>query len=688
MTDLPKKTRRSITVATVASTAMIAQQVAGKAVRDGFFLSNFPATDLPKAMIGGAILSFIGALILSRVLSRLGPRRVTPLLFSLSAVLFLAFWAFHAQNPAIITVLLYLHMASLGILVISSFWSLINERFDPHTTKRAIGRIVSGATFGGILGGILADRVPALFDLGSMFLVLAALHSVCALVLLDFGGNDRVEKGSKRLPHGFAVIRRSAYLKQVALVVALASGLGALLDYAMKVEAAEHFANADSLVSFFAAFYTVTGVLTFAVQRGLGSRTLRRIGLGATMSVLPVAALLGGALAAFFTRLATTVAAKGAELILANSFFRSGVELLYAPVPPSRKRAAKAIVDVIAQRTGDLLGGGFILLVIALLPAAADKIVLISACVLAVLGIVTLARLQHGYIAELTASLKRGLISIDVSDAVDSATERALAGVREPDAEIPRAAAIPAVPHLDLLDATAALISGDPMQQRRALADQRLDPRVASHIIPLLGDDRLRDAAIVALRRIGPHITGQLVDALIGSEHTIEIRIQLPRLLEEIGGRRGANALLLTLSDAPFEVRYHAGKALARLGARDPSLAPAPERIFQIARAELDTSPEVWARHDGILDQADAGPLEAEIARRAGPGVEHLFSLFSLVLDRDAVEIALRGWLSDDVRMRGTAIEYFENVLPESLRRALAERLPILREHSARIRGS
>jgi AAA family ATP:ADP antiporter len=496
MTDLPKETRRSITVATVASTAMIAQQVAGKAVRDGFFLSNFPATDLPKAMIAGAVISFIGALLLARALTRLGPRRVTPLLFLLSALVFVAFWAFHAQNPAVITVLLYLHMASLGILVISSFWSLINERFDPHTTRRAIGRIVSGGTFGGIIGGVLADRVPALFDLGAMFLVLAALHAICALILLDFGGADRLEKGSQRLPHGFAVIRRSAYLKQVGLVVALASGFGALLDYAMKVEAARHFANADTLISFFAAFYTVTGVLTFTLQRGLGDRTLRRIGLGATMSVLPVTALLGGAFAAAFARLATTVAAKGAEIILANSFFRSGVELLYAPMPASRKRAAKAIVDVIAQRTGDLLGGGFILLVVALLPAAAERIVLVSACVLAALGVATVARLHRGYIEQLTASLKRGLASLDGSAKVDPATERALAEVHE---------------------------------------------------------------------------------------------------------------------------------------------------------------------------------------------VERLLSLD---LDREAVEVALRGWLSEDIRMRGTAAEYFENVLPESLRRAMAERLPILRAGTSRERGS
>lgn len=698
MPDLPRDTRRTILVATVAAGAMIAQQVAGKALRDGFFLANFPATDLPKAMIGGALLSFGGAALLSALLPRLGPRRVAPLLFTASAAVLVALWGFEDRAPAVVSVLLYLHMASFGILGISAFWSLINERFDPHTARRAIARIVSGSTFGGILGGLLADRVPAWFGLDAMFLVLAGLHAGCALVLLGFDRGESREARPRRLPHGFAVLRRSAYLRQVAWVVALGSGIAALLDYAMKAEAARHFGNADHLVSFFALFYTATSVLTFVVQRGLADRTLRRIGLGATLAVLPAAALAGSVVAAITPKLLTVVAAKGSESILANSFFRSGVELLYAPVPAARKRAAKAIVDVIAQRTGDLLGGGFILLIVTLLPVLAERIVLSTAACAALFGFLIVARLQRGYVRQLTESLRRGLVSLDQDQVVDSTTEHTLAKLqpsgaagamteRDGDADgAPTAAGTSTA--LEFVDATAALVSGQPMRQRHALANQQLDPRLASLIIPLLARDSLRPQATEALRRIGPQITGQLVDALLDAQHPLAIRIRLPRLLEEIGGRRGASALLLVLGDAPFEVRYHAAKALARLSTEDADLAPAPERIFQIARAELDTPPDTWAEQDAIDSDADAGPLEAEIARRAGPNLEHLFSLLSLVLDHDAVEIALRGWLSDDARMRGTAIEYFENVLPESLRRALAERLPELHAHSNRRRGS
>ena len=66
------------------------------------------------------------------------------------------------------------------------------------------------------------------------------------------------------------------------------------------------------------------------------------------------------------------------------------------------------------------------------------------------------------------------------------------------------------------------------------------------------------------------------------------------------------------------------------------------------------------------------GIFEAGLAERAGPRLEHIFTLLALVLDREAVEMALRGWLSADRRMHGTAVEYFDNVLPEELRSALA----------------
>lgn len=675
MKDLTKETRRTIHVATVASAAMIAQQVAGKAERDGLFLANFPATDLPKAMIAGALLSFAGALLLSRMLSRFGPERTVPALFAVSSLIFLSFLALYQQSPALITVLLYIHMASFGILVISAFWSLTNELFDPHTAKIAVARIVTGSTFGGICGGILADQLTELDGPDGMFLVLAALHGLCALVLLQLRGSQVGDRQIPSVLHGFAVIRRSHYLKQIALSVALASGVAALLDYTMKAEAAIHFTDEDSLVSFFAAFYTGTSVLAFILQRLLADTTLRRIGLSATMSILPLAAMAGGLLGAAFTRLPMLVAAKGVEVILANSFFRSGVELSYTPVPSGRKRAAKSIVDVVAQRTGDLVGGGLILLILAVTPLLTQKIVLVLASIIAGLSFVVIGRLKRGYISQLTGSLRRGLLTPEES--AGSLPESVVAPVHPlPSADSPAAPDSSPGSTSGLLATMQALISGDPMQQRRALSAPEIDPRVASLITPLLADERLQKTAALALGNLGERINGQLADALMDPEQPDAVRVQLPALIESLGGPRSANALLLSLEDAPFAVRYACGKALARLTDREPALAPPTTRIFAIARKELEVPSQLWDAQNSNRPPVGQGPFDTDLADRAGPNIEHLFTLFSLVLDRDAVGVALRGWLSDDRRMRGTAIEYFENVLPEPLRRAVAQRLP------------
>ena len=47
----------------------------------------------------------------------------------------------------------------INSILISGFWSVINERFDPYAAKTVIARVTAAATFGGLLGGIAANTV-------------------------------------------------------------------------------------------------------------------------------------------------------------------------------------------------------------------------------------------------------------------------------------------------------------------------------------------------------------------------------------------------------------------------------------------------------------------------------------------------------------------------------------------------
>lgn len=155
-----------------AATMIIAQQVAAKATRDALFLSYFDVTDLPKVVIAGAFLSIAGVLTLSRLLTRFSPATLMPIAFGISALFHVGEWTLIGFMPRAATVALYFHIALLSGILISGFWSIINERFDPHTAKKTITRIAAAATLGGVMGGIIAERVPSSLVIG--FAIVAA----------------------------------------------------------------------------------------------------------------------------------------------------------------------------------------------------------------------------------------------------------------------------------------------------------------------------------------------------------------------------------------------------------------------------------------------------------------------------------------------------------------------------------
>ena len=49
----------------------------------------------------------------------------------------------------------------LGILLISQFWTLANDIYDPRQAKRLFGFIGGGASLGGAIGGGAHRRSPS-----------------------------------------------------------------------------------------------------------------------------------------------------------------------------------------------------------------------------------------------------------------------------------------------------------------------------------------------------------------------------------------------------------------------------------------------------------------------------------------------------------------------------------------------
>ncbi len=327
--DVPGRNsdRTAAIAATVASTAMVAFQLAGKATRDALYLSTFGIGSLPRMVIVAALLSALMTIALSRVLARLGPARLVPWLFAASAVLLLGEWLLAGVARPVAAVLFYLHFSALGALVVSGFWAMVTERFDPHTARGTIGRITVGASIGGLVGGLLPERVGAVFSVTAMLPLLATLHLVSAVLVLAVRPAPRtrgeVEPGDPDKPlAATGIFRTSSYLRQLALLVALTALAEGLLDFVFKARATATAPSGEQLLRLFAMFYTATALLTILVQAAALRPALARLGVARSAALLPAGVSLGAVGGLLLPGLLPLLLARGIEIVLRNSLFR------------------------------------------------------------------------------------------------------------------------------------------------------------------------------------------------------------------------------------------------------------------------------------------------------------------------------------------------------------------------------
>ncbi len=670
-------TRSAAWSATLAAALMIAAQVGSKAARDALFLDVFDAAQLPKAMLASSLLSPVAVVAMAHGMAKLGPVRVVPALSVLSGVGFVVEYFLTNTQPKLAAGVIYLHVAVFGALLVSGFWSVVSERFDPHSAKKVIGRITAGATSGGLIGGLVAERVAAWADARVMLLVLAGMSAMSALMVWRVGGGvGSNEPSDGGVWTGMKFLAEAPYLKMLSVLAILTALVSGVLDYAFKAEADAVFTERESLMTVFAVFYTATGLVTFVAQAALSRRSLMRLGIGGTIALLPGAVMLGAVLGAAVTRLWSVILVRATEEVLSNSLFRSGYELLFTPLTPERKRPTKTVIDVGFKRIGDALGSGLVLGLVFFAPTHATWIALIAAAVACAASLWVALRLHRGYVDELASSLLDGRVKLEAEEVLDATTRRTLADTTmainreqllaqieqlrasqssdpshsghsshdDPGAHTTPSSSTEAEPPApidpNVLRLADALASGDAERVRRALRGP-LEPALVGFVLPLLGDDSFARAARRALRQLAPRALGALIDALVADEQPEVVRRRLPDIIATVPNRVAAAGLFEGITRGAQPVRDRCVRALRELVDKDPSLRPSREHVFMAVQGELSA---------------------------ARVSLSRVFALMGLALDPEPLTVALSGLRSEDPNLRGTSYEYLENVVPEQVR--------------------
>jgi hypothetical protein len=630
-------------------------------------------------MMLSALVSAVASLLFARAMGRRSPSRVMALGFAVASGLFLFEWWLAWSIPHLAAVAVYLHLAFFGPALVSGVWSLVNERFDPHAAKGIVGRVGAGASVGAVIGGLMTWLAASRVSVPTMLLGLAAVSASGLLGLRWLRApareRERPVVGEESPASGIRSLREFPYLRNLALLVGLGSFTEILIDYVFKAEATARLSGSGELIGFFGPFYTGLAGLALVVQGLFTRASFDRLGLAGTVALHPLATSLGSAFALLKPGLTSAIVARGSNGILRDSLYRSGYELLYTPLPSRRKRATKAIVDVAADKVGAIAGAGAALVFATAIPAG-DR-VLLGLAFLASLGALLVARRLHqGYVSALRDSLRAGIIHLDASDVVDDTTRTTLTHAMDRDSVLAQIDALRRESAVDptteavhpgddrLVQSVVDLRSPRTDRIRRAIRTAEPgDPVLVAHLIPLLARNDVLPDVLRYLRGCLPRATGQLLDAMLDPDSDAVVRRRIPRVLKVCTTQRAVEGLLLGLDDPVFPVRAECGAVLSHLTSRDSALQVPVDAVFQRVARELESM--------------DGGERS----------LEHAFNLLGLVLEREPLLISFHALQGQDPRLRGTALEYLENVLPETLRQRMWARVKLEPRHAGPVRS-
>jgi ATP/ADP translocase len=699
--------------------------VLGRALREALYLTTFPVETLPYITAAVALFSLPVVALFARLLAGRDPRTVLKALLVVLAVGIAALWPIVSTVQAAVVVF-YLWLALGTLLLTSGFWLVTAELFAVRGAKRLFGLIGAGGTLGAMVSGnllaALSDRLVVSEIIPGLILILALFLAIEYLLPPPvISEARRAEGGMASAREGLGLVWKTRHLRTVALVVFTATVASTLVDYQFKDLAQGTLSSRESLAGFFGAFYGWTGAVALVLQVFVASRVMASAGIGVTLSVLPIMLLLGSAGLLILPSLALATIVRGADNSLRKSLHRSGLEVLYVPIPAALRRKTKTFIDSVVDALGEGVGAGIVFLWVTL-PGFPSHFLSVFVIGLAGLFLYLSRFTGRTYVSTVTDQLRRGGEAIeartDQRDLLSASFTRLdlrpvleQSGVATPTIELEsggaRASALLSMaapleaeaeiealsqdasadtPVAETTDSESSSPPGedrpDPMDLlhapreadvRRGLELLRLPTREhVPALVRLLARERL--VTDVTVRLVGmeelalPHLSELVRDA----DTDFTIRRRIPPILAKYESPAADDALLDALTAPRFEVRYRCAIGLMERRRRGRALSHRdwPELVWDAVRREVGRERPVWELQR-LLD--DVGPTEdglvaREMGARGSLSLEHTFRLLSLVLDPEAVRAAFRGVAADDLSLNSLALEYLEHCLPEDVR--------------------
>ncbi|MGD9904715.1 MAG: Npt1/Npt2 family nucleotide transporter, partial [Vicinamibacterales bacterium] len=348
-----------------------------KPVTRSQFISSLGADNLPWVQFGAGMV--IGLLMqgYTKAMAAVPRRWTIPVTQAGMIVLLVSFWMLFTQVGAEwVSVGFYLYGLILGILLISQFWTLANDVYDPRQAKRLFGLIGGGASLGGATGAAITATLVERLGTTTMLLVSAVILAGCFLIVVRIvrtneraGQSDAAKTGEEEgvsSGEAFALLRSSRHLQIIALVITFAAIGAAIIEQQLNMATAEAKgqANTDGITQFLAQVTVYLSLIGLFIQVAVTSRIHRLLGIGFALMILPVSLGATGLLMLAVGALWTSGVARVVDTSLRYTVDKTTREILFLPLPVDVKYRAKPFIDVTVDRLSKGAGALLILVLI------------------------------------------------------------------------------------------------------------------------------------------------------------------------------------------------------------------------------------------------------------------------------------------------------------------------------------
>jgi AAA family ATP:ADP antiporter len=349
-----------------------------KTAREVFILSESGAEVKSYSSAGQALLLLVAVPVYGAFASRVNRVQLVQwvtLFFASHVLLFLAALraGFHIGVPY------FLWVGIFNLMVIAQFWAFANDLYNPEQGKRLFPLIGVGSSLGAWLGSVRAGRVMEAFGPDRLLLAAAGGLVVCALLarVVDRVAHkahpEHKEKSSEKLEgkSGFAMIFSDRYLLLIAVLTLLLNIVNTTGEYLYGryvVDAANALPGADEATrqQFIGAAYShlfsTVNLLGFLLQMFVVSRVFKWLGVGRTLFIHPILAVVGYLTMLKAPSMATMGWLKIADNSVDYSIGSTSKQALWLPTSREAKYKAKQAVDSFFVRAGDVTQAGLVFL--------------------------------------------------------------------------------------------------------------------------------------------------------------------------------------------------------------------------------------------------------------------------------------------------------------------------------------